>query len=108
MHWLWGPTFLLVQGGQDAVVAAHLEVDLLLHALGDGALWDDDADARLYGAQDAAVAVEDATGGGHHRVTLVFVVVLQGARADGDIISISIVIVTLFYFLLSMNMLYFM
>lgn len=95
VSWLRGPTFLLVQRGQDAVVAAHLEVDLLLHALWDGALRDDDADARLDGAQDAAVAVEDAAGGGHHRVALVLVVVLQGARADGDIIILIIIIIML-------------
>lgn len=79
-----GPTFLLVQGRQDAVVPAHLEVDLLLHALGNGTLRDDDADASLDGAQDAAVAVEDAAGGGHHCVALVLVVVLKRARAGGE------------------------
>ena len=74
-------TFLLVQRRQDAVVAAHLEVDLLLHAVGDGALGDDDADARLDGAQHATVAVEDAAGRGDHRVAFVLVLVLQGAGA---------------------------
>lgn len=75
-------TFLLVQRGQDAVVPAHLEVNLLLHTLGDGALGNDDADARLNGAQDASVAVEDPPSSGHHSVPFVFVVVLQSAGAE--------------------------
>lgn len=77
-------TFLLVEGRQDAVVPAHLEVNLLLHALGDGALGNDDADARLDGAQDPSVAVEDATGGGDHCVPFVLIVVVQGAGAEAD------------------------
>lgn len=75
-------TFLLVQGGQDAVVPAHLEVDFLLHALGDSTLGDDDADARLDGAEDTTVTVENSPGSGHHRVPFIFVVVVQSARAE--------------------------
>lgn len=77
-----GLTFLLVEGGQDAVVPAHLEVNLLLHALRDGTLGDDDADARLDGAQDSSVTVEDPPGGGHHRVPFILVVIVQSARAE--------------------------
>lgn len=77
------PTFLLIEGGQDVVVAAHLKVNLLLHALGDGALRDDDADARLDGAQDSSVTVEDAPGGGYHRVTFILVIVVQSAGTEG-------------------------
>lgn len=77
------PTFLLIEGGQDVVVAAHLKVNLLLHALGDGALRDDDADARLDGAQDSSVAVEDAPGGGYHRVAFILVIIVQSAGTRG-------------------------
>lgn len=69
-------TFLFVQGGQDAVVPAHLEVNLLLHAFGDGALRDDDADARLDGAQDPSVTVEDPPGCGHHCVPFILIVIV--------------------------------
>lgn len=76
-------TFLLVEGGQDAVVPAHLEVNLLLHALWNCALWNDDADARLNGTQDPSVTVEDPTSGGHHRVSFIFVVIIQRTGAEG-------------------------
>lgn len=76
-------TFLLVQWRQDAVVPADLEVDLLLHSLRDGTLWDYDADSGLDGAQHASVGVEDASCCCHHRVALVFIlVVVQGAGAE--------------------------
>lgn len=75
-------TFLLVEGRQDAVVAADLEVDLLFHALGDGSLGDDDADARLDGAQHSAVAAEHAPGRGHHRVAVLVIVLLHCRRAE--------------------------
>lgn len=78
-----GLTFLLVEGGQDAVVPAHLKVDLLLHALGDRTLRNDDADARLDGAQDPPVAVEDAPGGGHHCVPFILVIIVQSTGAEG-------------------------
>lgn len=78
-----GPTFLLVEGGQDAVVPAHLEVYLLLHALRDGTLGDNDADACLNGAQDASVTVKDPSGGGHHCVPFILVVIVQRAGAEG-------------------------
>lgn len=79
---LWWVTFLLVEWRQDAVVSAHFEVDLLLHALRYGALWDYDADTRLNGAQDAAVAVEDAASRGDHSVALVFIfIIIQGGGA---------------------------
>lgn len=78
-----GLTFLLVQGGQDAVVPAHLKVNLLLHALRDGPLGNDDADARLDGAQDSSVTVEDTPSGGHHRVTFVLIVILQCTGTGG-------------------------
>lgn len=84
-------TFLLVEGGQDAVVPAHLEVNLLLHVLGDGALGDDDADARLDGAQDPSVTVENPPGRGHHRVSFVLVVVVQRAGAEGRGTDVSII-----------------
>lgn len=77
-------TFLLVEGGQDAVVPAHLEVNLLLHTLGDGALRDDDADTGLYRAQDPSITVEDAPGSSHHRVPFVFIVIVQCTRAIGQ------------------------
>ena len=77
------PTFLFFERGQDAVVPAHLEVNLLLHALGDGTLGDDDADTRLDGAQDPSVTVEDAPGGGNHSVPFVLVVIVQRAGAEG-------------------------
>lgn len=70
-------TFLLIQRRQDAVVPADLEVDLLLHTLRDGPLRDDDAHAGLYGAQHAAVAVEHASGCGHHRVAVLVVILLH-------------------------------
>ena len=76
-------TFLLVQGGQDAVVPADFEVDLLFYALGDGPLWDDDADTRLDGAQHPAIAVEDPPGRGHHRVTFILIIILQSTGATG-------------------------
>lgn len=79
-----GPTFFLIEGGQDVVVTAHLKVNLLLHALGDGALGDDDADARLDGAQDSSVTVEDAPGGGYHRVAFILVILVQSAGTGGE------------------------
>ena len=48
-----------------------------------GALRDDDAHARLYGAQHAAVTVEHAARRGDHRVAFIIVIVLQGAGAVG-------------------------
>lgn len=75
-------TFLLVQRWQDAVVSTDLEVDLLLHAVGDGPLRDDDADTRLDGAQDASVGVKDPSSCCDHRVTLILLVVLQSTGAE--------------------------
>lgn len=79
-----GLTFLLVQWGQDAVVSAHLEVNLLLHALRDCTLWNDDADAGLDGAQDPSVAVENSSSGGHHRVPFILVIIVQRTGAEGQ------------------------
>lgn len=74
-------TFLFVQRGQNAVVPAHFEVDLLLHTIWDCSLWDNDADSCLYGAQHPAVTIKDAPCRGHHRVTFIFFVVIQCTRA---------------------------
>lgn len=69
-------TFLLVEWRQNAVVSTDLEVNLLLHAVGDGTLRDNDADACLDGAQNATVRVEDTTSCCHHSVTFVFIFII--------------------------------
>lgn len=88
------PTFFLIEGGQDVVVPAHLKVNLLLHALGDGALRDDDADARLDGAQDPSVTIEDPPGGGYHRVTFILVILVQSAGTGGGGESRGVIAIT--------------
>lgn len=84
-------TFLLVQWRQDAVVSAHLEIDLLLHAIRDGALGDNNTDSCFNGAQDASIGVEDASSCCDHRVAFVFIlVIIQGARAEEEMTFLSL------------------
>lgn len=76
-------TFLFVERGQEAVVSADLEVNLLLHPLRDCPLWDYYADTSLNGAQDAAVRVEDTTGCCNYSVAFIFVfIVIQSTGAE--------------------------
>ncbi len=74
-------TFLFVQRGQNAVVSAHFEVDLLLHAIWNRSLRDDDTDSCLYGAQHPTITIKDAPRRGDHRVSFVFLIVIQCTRA---------------------------
>lgn len=76
LHFFLHLTFLLVEWRQNAVVSTDLEVNLLLHAVGDGTLRDNDADTCLDGAQNATVRVEDTTSCCHHSVTFVFIFII--------------------------------
>lgn len=82
---VWQVTFLLVEWWQDAVVSADLEVDLLLHTVRYGTLWDNYADSCLNGAQDTAVGVEDTSSCCNHCVALIFIlIIIQGTGAGRE------------------------
>lgn len=87
LHFL---TFLLVKRWQDAVVSAHFEIDLLLHTIRDGTLWNNYTDSCLNGAQDATVGIEDTSSCCHNCVALIFIlIIIQGTGAGEQIPLLS-------------------
>lgn len=91
---LWKVTFLFVQRGEDAVVSADFKVDLLLHTIRDGTLWDNDADSSLNGAQDTTIGVEDTSSRCNHCVALIFIVIIiQGTGAGKQRLLLSYLLI---------------